>query len=75
MSEVKGMSKGSKRKTKDSLQENPHKAASGSSPKSLQVRSEWQDKFEVLKGKTLQRMIFYRGGLSFRRKGEEISQI
>ena len=29
MSEVKGMSKGSKRKTKDSLQENPHKAASG----------------------------------------------
>jgi len=40
------------------------------SAETLQARREWQDIFEVMKGKSLQLRLLYLARLSFRFKGE-----
>ena len=63
---VKEDSKGSKRKTMLITRELPIRLTDDFSTEALQARKEWQNTFQVLKGKNLQPRILYPARLSFR---------
>ena len=54
----------------NNIQESPIKLTADFSAETLQVRREWHDIFEVMKGKKLQPRLLYLARISFRFNGE-----